>query len=111
MAQGMRARPAKVIAITSLAHSQRSSSRHHSGERLFELADVVLDTGVPEGDALVDIPEIDRPIGPASTVCGAALVNAVLVEAASIASSRGVRVRVLRSANLDEADRELEASL
>jgi uncharacterized phosphosugar-binding protein len=111
MAMEMRARQAKVIAITSLAHSRRSASRHDSGKRLFELADVVLDTGVPEGDALVEIPGIDRPIGPASTVCGAALVNAVLVEAVAIASARGVRPSVLRSANLDEGDRELEASL
>jgi uncharacterized phosphosugar-binding protein len=111
MAQEMRARRANVIAITSLAHSRRATSRHRSGNRLFELADVVLDTGVPEGDALVEIPALDRPIGPASTVCGAALVNAVLVEAAAIASARGLRVSVLRSANVDEGDRELEASL
>jgi uncharacterized phosphosugar-binding protein len=111
MAVELRARQAKVIAITSLAHSRRSASRHHSGKRLFELADVVLDNGVPEGDALVQIPGMDRPMGPASTVSGAALVNAVLVEAAAIASARGLRVRVLRSANLDEGDRELEASI
>ena len=111
MALEMRARQAKVVAITSLAHSRRASSRHVSGKRLFELADVVLDNGVPEGDALVGVPGIDRPMGPGSTVSGAALLNAVLVEASALASARGVRVAVLRSANLDQGDRELARSL
>jgi uncharacterized phosphosugar-binding protein len=111
MALEMRARQAKVIAITSLSHSHRVSSRHRSGKRLFELADVVLDNGVPEGDALVAIRGLDRPMGPGSTVSGAALMNAVFVEAAAIASARGLSTSVLRSANLDEGDRELAASL
>jgi uncharacterized phosphosugar-binding protein len=111
MALEIRARQAKVIAITSLSHSHRVSSRHHSGKRLFELADAVLDNGVPEGDALVSIPGMDRPMGPGSTVSGAVLVNAVFVEAAAIATARGLPTRVLRSANVDEGDRELEASI
>lgn len=111
MALEMRARQAAVIAITSLAQSRRATSRHDSGKRLFELADVVLDNGVPEGDALVDVAGLDRPMGPGSTVSGAALVNAVFVEAAALASARGVRVRVLRSANMDQGDRELESSI
>jgi uncharacterized phosphosugar-binding protein len=111
MALEMRARQAKVIAVTSLSHSQRVSSRHRSGKRLFEVADVVLDNGVPEGDALVSISGLDRRMGPGSTVAGAAVVNAVFVEAAAIASARGIQARVLRSANVDEGDRELEASI
>ena len=111
MALEMRARQAKVVAITSLGHSRRAASRHVSGKRLFELADVVLDNGVAEGDALVDVPGIDRPMGPGSTVSGAALLNAVLIEASALAATRGLRVAVLRSANLDDGDRELEKSI
>jgi uncharacterized phosphosugar-binding protein len=111
MALEMRAREAKVVAITSLAQSGAATSRHASGKRLFELADVVLDNGVPEGDALIRVPGIDWPIGPASTVAGAALMNGVLVEAAALAAARGRRVAVLRSANLEEGNAELERSL
>ncbi|WP_236911772.1 SIS domain-containing protein [Clostridium sp. Cult1] len=32
-----------VIALTSLKHSQSVESRHESGKRLFELADLVID--------------------------------------------------------------------
>jgi uncharacterized phosphosugar-binding protein len=111
MALEMRAREARVVAITSLAQSRAATSRHASGKRLFELADVVLDNGVPEGDALISVPGIDSPMGPGSTVSGAALVNAVLVEAAALAAARGVRVAVLRSANLEKGDDELVRSI
>ena len=50
-------------------------------------------------------------MGPGSTVSGAALLNAVLIEASALAATRGLRVAVLRSANLDEGDRELEKSI
>jgi uncharacterized phosphosugar-binding protein len=111
MALEMHARHARVVAITSLAQSRAATSRHVSGKRLFELADVVLDNSVPEGDALISVPGIDWPLGPGSTVSGAALVNAVLIEAAALAVARGLRVAVLRSANLEEGDDELERSI
>jgi uncharacterized phosphosugar-binding protein len=111
MALEMRARQAKVVAITSLAQSRLAIPRHASGQRLFELADVILDNGIPEGDALIGVPGIEWPIGPGSTVSGAALINAVLVEAAALAAARGLRVAVLRSANLEESDDELERSI
>lgn len=50
-AMGMRARDVKVIAITNLKQSMHSTSRHSSGKRLFELADIVIDNCVHEGDA------------------------------------------------------------
>jgi len=40
-----------VIALTSLQHSQSQSSRHPSGKRLFEIADIVLDNCGVVGDA------------------------------------------------------------
>ena len=36
-----------LIAVTSLPHSSANPSRHSSGKRLFEAADVVIDTGAP----------------------------------------------------------------
>jgi uncharacterized phosphosugar-binding protein len=45
-----------VIAITSQEHSERITSRHPSGKRLFELADVVIDNAAPYGDAVLDLP-------------------------------------------------------
>jgi uncharacterized phosphosugar-binding protein len=45
-----------LIAVTSREHSERIASRHPSGKRLFELADVVIDNAAPYGDAVLDLP-------------------------------------------------------
>ena len=47
IAQGARDRGMKLIGVTSIPHSSSTPSRHSCGKRLFELADVVIDTGVP----------------------------------------------------------------
>ncbi len=100
MALGMRSRGIrKIIAITNLAQSTRSSSRHTSGKRLFELADLVIDNCVPEGDAAVDIPGSSQKIGPTSTIAGAAIINAIITEAAAYLQQMGLSVPVFPSAN------------
>ena len=48
----------KVIAITNLEQSRASTPRHHSGKRLYEVVDVVIDNCVPSGDA---VPSCRRP--------------------------------------------------
>src|SRR5690606_8216404 len=45
-----------LIAITSVEHSTRMTSRHPSGSKLLDLADVVLDNGAPYGDAVLELP-------------------------------------------------------
>lgn len=101
MALIARERGVPVIAVTSVAFSQGVASRHLSGQRLADVADVVLDTRVPAGDAVVTIPGVMVDVGPVSTVVGAALVNAVLVEAVAILAARGVDVPVFASQNVD----------
>lgn len=66
-----------VIAVVSVEHCAASKSAHSSGRRLPDVADVTIDTGAPGGDAMVEIEGLDDPVGPASTVGGAAVVNAV----------------------------------
>src|SRR6187402_2338925 len=53
MAESFRARGIKVVAIISRAHSEASTSRHPTGKKLQDFADLVLDTGAPPGDAMV----------------------------------------------------------
>ena len=70
----MRAREkgARIIVITSLSHSKTIASRHESGLRLFELADVILDNHAPYGDATTPIDEATS-MGPVSTLTDASL--------------------------------------
>ena len=90
-----------VIVVTSLTHSKSVTSRHSSGKKLYELGDVVLDTGAPAGDACLSFKGLDVKAGAVSTVLGAALLNAVMVEAIQYILDKGGHPPVLMSANLD----------
>ncbi|MFC0673654.1 sugar isomerase domain-containing protein [Brachybacterium hainanense] len=74
IARHARAAGARVIAMTSTAASAAAPPR--AGERLYELADVVLDTAVPPGD--VTWPPQNPVTAPASTLLTTALWTAVL---------------------------------
>ncbi len=91
----------KVIAITSLAHSRSVTSRHSSGKRLFELADVVIDNMGEPGDAAVVLPGCDAPVGPTSTITGAYIMNEIMIAAVDWMLKNGVEPPVFKSANLD----------
>lgn len=101
MAIEMKARNMSIIAITNVAQSSGSPSRHSSGKRLFELADVVVDTCGTVGDAMVPIPGLAYPMGPSSTVAGAAIINAIMMEAAVMAVRNGNPVPIFPSANIE----------
>ncbi len=94
----------QVIAVTSLAHSKKVTSRHSSGKKLYELGDVVLDTGTPVGDACLKFKGMKDRAGAVSTVLGAALMNAVMSEAIQYMLDKDFDPPVLRSANLDGSD-------
>lgn len=106
MTLGIQSRGVKVIAITNTSQSKESSSRHSSGKRLFELADLTIDNCVPEGDAVLDLAESSYRIGPTSTVACAAIINAVIVEAADNLQQLGIVVPVFPSANVESASDE-----
>ncbi|GAA3104742.1 putative phosphosugar-binding protein [Kribbella aluminosa] len=99
-ALGARARGVKVIALTSLAHSNATTSRAPNGQRLFQTADVVLDNcGVP-GDALIQVPGTPEPTGATSTLAGALLLQALTVEVVTRLTDQGNPPNVLRSLNV-----------
>jgi len=89
----------KSIAITSLEQSKKYPSRHPSGKKLYEIADLVLDNCVPPGDGLLDIG--GNLTGAASTLSGIFLINLIATEAMKIASARGVKLPIFHSQNID----------
>lgn len=99
MAIEMKLRGLPVIAITNVAQSSRALSRDESGKRLFEVATIVIDTCVADGDALLRLPGLQHPMGPSSTVAGAAIVNSIIIEAAAELLRNGNSVPVFPSAN------------
>jgi uncharacterized phosphosugar-binding protein len=103
------ARGARAIAITSDEYYRDAPSRHASGKRLADVADLTIDTRVPRGDALVTIPGVDTPAGGASSVIGVTIINAVVVETAARLQQRGIRPPLIPTMNLPGGDAEMEA--
>jgi uncharacterized phosphosugar-binding protein len=99
MALEMKERGVHTIAITNLKQSATAASRHPSGKRLFEVVDLAIDTCVAEGDAMLRLETVEQPIGPASTVAGAVIINSIMIEAALLLSRSGHSVPVFPSAN------------
>ena len=85
-AQVGRAAGATVIALTSLAYSAMAAQGR---PRLADLAQVVIDNGLPPGDALAELPGTGLRAGPGSTVVGGALLQALFVEVAARLSAEG----------------------
>lgn len=100
-------RGAKTIAMTADHTYADAPSRHASGKRLAEVADLTLDTGVPRGDAVVNLPGMDAPVGGASSVLGIALINALVVETADLLRQRGIDPPVIPTMNLPGGDERM----
>jgi uncharacterized phosphosugar-binding protein len=111
MAEEMRRRGVPVIAITSVGHSRLARPKAPGGARLFEVADIVLDTCTPVGDAAVRIEGIVAPVGPTSTVAGTVLANMLKVRVADLLTEAGVEVIPLASSlvvGAEEAQRSFD---
>jgi uncharacterized phosphosugar-binding protein len=78
-----------VVALTSLEHTNSVQPRHSSGKRLCEIADIVVDTCVPAGDAMVEVPGLREKVGPGSTFGFVTAVNAINCEVARLLTERG----------------------
>lgn len=109
-----RERGLKVVATGSARAFRDVRSRHSSGRKLFDLADVVIDTCVPAVDAAVAVEGHPDRIAPVSTV---AFVTVVWMTVAAVAErlvSRGERLHVHPSHNVPgdtTAGARLEAAL
>ena len=77
VALAAKARGATVLALTSVQFSRSVSSRHSSGKKLLDCADVVFDNYGADGDAAVQIPGCPTAVSATSTVVGGALLQAL----------------------------------
>lgn len=92
-----------LIAITSGRHCDRTPSRHPSGRKLSDLADVVLDNRTPHGDALLELPD-GGSVCAASSISGALLAQLVVAEVVRRHLDDGRVPPVYRSANVPGGD-------
>ena len=89
-----------VVGVTSMPHSSAVQPRHSSGNHLYEVADIVIDTGAPLGDACVNVPGLDDPVASVSTVLVTAIVDALVAETAAIMVAAGSPPHVEVNLNL-----------
>ena len=99
-----RERGLKVIVITNLAHTRAWPSRHASGKRLADAGDLVIDNCGVEGDACVELRGMPSPVGPTSSITGAFIVNAIIVQGIENALARGVAPEIYISSNTNGDD-------
>jgi uncharacterized phosphosugar-binding protein len=90
----------RVVATGSAAEAKSSTARHPSRRTLFELADVVIDTCVPAGDASVSLPNHRDNVGPISTMAFVAIVWMTITTVAELLAGRGVKLHIHPSHNV-----------
>jgi uncharacterized phosphosugar-binding protein len=98
----------KVVVLGSAAEFSGVKSRHSSGKQIFELADIVVDTCVPAGDASVDLKNHKDKIGPVSTMGFITVVWMIITTVAEILAEKGEKLFIHPSHNIpgDETARE-----
>jgi uncharacterized phosphosugar-binding protein len=108
MAEIFKSKGLKVVGIHSQAHAEASSSRHPKGLKLADVCDLMLDTGAPVGDAMVQVEGLETPVSPGSTVGGCLLVNAIKAEVAQALTNAGKPPKVLTAGALVGSEKATE---
>ena len=92
---------AKVVAITSLEASKHLTPKHSCGKNLWQLADVVIDNCVMDGDASIDVEGLDTRICGMSAITTAILIQACVYRTAQMLLEEGIVPPVFKSQNID----------
>jgi uncharacterized phosphosugar-binding protein len=100
VAMEAKARGLKLVVTGSEAANRDESPRHSSGKKLFDLADVVVDTCVPAVDASVPLPNHVDNVGPISTVAFTAVVWMTITTVAERLTERGIELYIHPSHNI-----------
>jgi uncharacterized phosphosugar-binding protein len=111
-------RGAFLIGLNSHEHAKSCApdhpARHPSKQNLQDLVHIAIDTKVPAGDALVDIPGVNQPVGAASTFAGIFALNCLVIQTVATLADRGVEPPIWCSVNApggDAANAELVSRL
>lgn len=97
-----------LVAITSAGQSARLPSRHPSGRRLVEIADVALDNGAPYGDSALPLPG-GGAVCAISSITGALLAQMLTAEVVRRLLEAGHTPPVYLSANVPGGDEHNQA--
>lgn len=111
LAEAARERGLAVVAIVSAEHAGSAQALQAEKQGLLGVADVVIDNLGAAGDASTSVDGIASPMGPTSTVVGAAIIHALSIEAAARAAANGTAPAVFASSNLAGGDAQNAAAI
>ncbi len=97
LAQAARAKGVRTVGIAASSYFADKKD----APMLHECVDIHIDNRVPHGDAVMNVPGVDTPMGSVSTATGSFILHAVLLEGARLAAERGVAVPAYRSGNVE----------
>ncbi len=103
LARGARYRGLQVIGITSLEYSDEAAARRRIDRRLADEVDLVIDNGVPPGDAILELEGAPAPVGPSSTILNVAIMNSIAVDTAARLHRAGTEPQVFASPHFHDA--------
>lgn len=104
MAMEAKERGMKVIGLTSRAYTGSVESRHESGRKMYEFADIVLDNKVPPGDAVLEAEGVPQRFAPASGITSTALLHSLMAATIEELVARGITPPVTLAANVEGGD-------
>lgn len=90
-----------VMVISSYDYSSRVESRHPSGKRLYECADIFIDNQAPLGDGHMWLEGYDVPLFPLSGINAAMIMWMVCAGVVEKMVAAGKPPQIWKSANLD----------
>jgi uncharacterized phosphosugar-binding protein len=103
-----RERGTRVIAVTSFDFAKSVApdhpARHPSKENLHEIADLAINTAIPPGDAVVDIPGFPYKVAGISTLVNIFMLNVVVCSVVEKLVQAGIEPPVWVSANAPGGD-------
>lgn len=94
----------QVVALISKAFSGGTTSRHSSGKKLGDVADVIIDIKCVSGDAAMEMDGLEPRFCGTSTVLGMAVMESVIAQTVENCVNRGYTPPIYVSSNLDGGD-------
>ena len=92
----------KVIAVTSGENYSKAKATHSSGNKLGDVADILIDNCCPLEDALVEIPGYPQKVGASSTTAVMTITQSLASETALLLEQKGHKMFIFVSPNVTE---------
>jgi len=90
----------KVVILGSAQAYKDIRTRHSSGKKVFDIADIIVDTCVPADDAVVPLKNHRDKVGPISTIAFVTAVWMIITTVAEILVEKGIKLYIHPSHNV-----------